>query len=99
MIETGNGVTLVIVRRCVEPLQERHRGTDVPTGLENTMHFRNHPIRVLHMLKNGFRDNGIENGVLEGEAMPVAENIDTRRGVNFEVDGVGRALIKTRPKI
>ena len=99
MIKTRHRVTLVVVRRCVKPLQERHRGADVPTGLENTMDFGDNPIRILHMLKHRFRDDGVENGVLEWELMPIADDIHIRRGFDFEVDGIGRASIKTGTEI
>ena len=99
MIETRHSVTLVVVRRGVKPLQERHRSADVPIRFQNAVHFRDDLIRVLHVLKNRFRDDGAENRVLEGKAMPVADDIDIRRGFDFEVDSVWRASIKPRSQI
>ena len=99
MIKARHRVTLVVVRRCVEALQERHRGADIPIGLEHTIDFGDNPIRVLHVLENGFRDDGVENGVLEWKAVPIPDNINIRRGFDFEVDSFGCASIKPRPEI
>ena len=63
------------------------------------MHFGDDLRRDLDMLKHRFRNDGIESRVFEGEAMPVADDIDIRRGFDFEVNRVRRASIKAGAEI
>ncbi len=40
------------------------------------------------MFKHGFRDDGIESVVLEGQEMPVSDDIDLWGRFDFEIDDV-----------
>ena len=40
------------------------------------------------MFKHGFRDDGIKSVILEGQEMPISDDVDFRGRFNFEIDDV-----------
>ena len=80
---------LIIVRRGVIPLQERHSDADNPSRLQHAIHLCDDEVWGTDVFKHGFGDNGIERVVFERQEVSIGDDIDFGACFDFKVNNVG----------